>query len=510
MVSLYVSAAQDDWDRWLTWASYAYNRAKHSGTGFSPNELMMRRKLRAPNDLLRQSGVTHVRDFAEYHRALVTGMARATRAARAALAKDQLRRERYYNRRVRRDTTFSIGDSVWVLKPPKGKGIMKLAHQWVGPAKITQDAGFDNFEVVRDDTGEHLVVHCGFLVTSACPSDSLGSVAETILRELVEERSVDEDTEGGAGDDNEGSEALQRYEQRSAAPGVNAGTGVARAPDQNVVTSTNSESTHRASGGKDGGSEAARAPAARMASDRVGSDGRSVRRDAEGGGVTATGTVRTGDNGSDGVPGAQQRPRIATGRRQEAARATSDAAARPQLEVRGQGRKRKASAGVAVEEEAAQQQRLAKRRQGDAAREERAARRQAHLNEQASPAAHAAGADADNGAHGSDDARQEGRDDGGRGARVRSDDGPGDAVRPGVGQAGAGSSEVGGAEVEMLRGRGRPRRPEPMPALLQVATAGHIIERARPRVRNRAGRYVLEHEVEYAEQQGQPIARRWL
>ncbi|KAE8889972.1 hypothetical protein PF010_g25589 [Phytophthora fragariae] len=146
MVSLYVSAAQDDWDRWLTWASYAYNRAKHSGTGFSPNELMMRRKLRAPNDLLRQSGVTHVGDFAEYHRALVTGMARATRAARAALAKDQLRRERYYNRRVRRDTTFSIGDSVWVLKPPKGKGIMKLAHQWVGPAKITQDAGFDNGE----------------------------------------------------------------------------------------------------------------------------------------------------------------------------------------------------------------------------------------------------------------------------------------------------------------------------------------------------------------------------
>ncbi|KAE8963637.1 hypothetical protein PR002_g29230, partial [Phytophthora rubi] len=391
-----------------------------------------------------------------------------------------------------------------------GKGITKLAHQWVGPAKITQDAGFDNFEVVRDDTGEHLVVHCSFLVTSACPSDSLGSVAETILRELAEERGVDEDTEGDAGDDNEGSETLQRYEQRSAEPGVNAGTGVARAPDQNGATCTNSESTHRASGGKDGGSEAARAPATQMTGDRVGSDGRSVRGDAEGGGVTATRVVRTSDDGSVGVPGAQQRPRIATGRRQEGARATGDAAARPQLAVRDQGRKRKARAGVAVEEEAAQQQRLAKRRQGDAAREERAARRQAHRNEQAPTAAHAAGADADNGVHGGDDARQEERDDEGRGASTRSDDGPGDAVRPGVGQAGTGSSEVGGAEVQMLRGRGRPRRPEPRTALLQVATAGHIIERARRRVRNRAGRYVLEHEVEYAEQQGHPTARRWL
>ncbi|ETM40702.1 hypothetical protein PPTG_14704 [Phytophthora nicotianae INRA-310] len=66
------------------------------------------------------------------------------------------------------------------------------------------------------------------------------------------------------------------------------------------------------------------------------------------------------------------------------------------------------------------------------------------------------------------------------------------------------------AEVEMLRGRGRPRRSEPMPALLQVATAGYIVERVRRRVRNRAGRYTLEHQVEYSTQRGQPSGRWWL
>jgi len=64
--------------------------------------------------------------------------------------------------------------------------------------------------------------------------------------------------------------------------------------------------------------------------------------------------------------------------------------------------------------------------------------------------------------------------------------------------------------VEMVRGRGRPRLPEPTPVLLQVATAGPIVERARRRVRNRAGRYVLEHEVEYSERPGMQTERRWL
>ncbi|POM77926.1 LOW QUALITY PROTEIN: Hypothetical protein PHPALM_4615 [Phytophthora palmivora] len=65
----------------------------------------------------------------------------------------------------------------------------------------------------------------------------------------------------------------------------------------------------------------------------------------------------------------------------------------------------------------------------------------------------------------------------------------------------------GNAEVEILRGRGRPRLQVPMPALLQVATAGYIVVRGRRRARNRAGRYVREHEVD---QRGRPTNRRWL
>ncbi|KAE9290339.1 hypothetical protein PF008_g25636 [Phytophthora fragariae] len=49
-----------------------------------------------------------------------------------------------------------------------------------------------------------------------------------------------------------------------------------------------------------------------------------------------------------------------------------------------------------------------------------------------------------------------------------------------------------------------------MPELLQVPTAGYIVERARRRVRNRAGRYELQHEAQYGVRPGGPSSRRWL
>ncbi|GMF55250.1 unnamed protein product [Phytophthora fragariaefolia] len=47
MVAIFVSEAQDDWDHWLACSAYAYNGARHSSTGYSPNELMMGRRLKA-------------------------------------------------------------------------------------------------------------------------------------------------------------------------------------------------------------------------------------------------------------------------------------------------------------------------------------------------------------------------------------------------------------------------------------------------------------------------------
>ncbi|KAE9089912.1 hypothetical protein PF007_g19436 [Phytophthora fragariae] len=49
-----------------------------------------------------------------------------------------------------------------------------------------------------------------------------------------------------------------------------------------------------------------------------------------------------------------------------------------------------------------------------------------------------------------------------------------------------------------------------MPELLQVPTAGYIVDRARRRVRNRSGRFELQHEVQYGVRPGGPSSRRWM
>ncbi|GMF35976.1 unnamed protein product [Phytophthora lilii] len=75
-------------------------------------------------------------------------------------------------------------DLVWVLRPPRGRGVTKLAHRWVGPARITDDAGFDNWRVEFHDTGESLVTHCSFLTSYHCPEGMLEEIARRTTAEL--------------------------------------------------------------------------------------------------------------------------------------------------------------------------------------------------------------------------------------------------------------------------------------------------------------------------------------
>ncbi|ETN08093.1 hypothetical protein PPTG_11961 [Phytophthora nicotianae INRA-310] len=187
MVSLYVREKQDDWDEWIPCAAYAYNGARHGTTGYSPNELMMGRQLKTPNELLRASAVEEIGDWTEYHQRLINQMERAAVLAKIALQQDQRRREHYYNRQVRCRTNFKTGELVWVLKPPRGKGVTKLAHQWVGPAKLAENVGFDNWLVERQDLQESLIVHTSFLVSYYYPKDRLGTLADRILTELDED-----------------------------------------------------------------------------------------------------------------------------------------------------------------------------------------------------------------------------------------------------------------------------------------------------------------------------------
>ncbi|GMF36166.1 unnamed protein product [Phytophthora fragariaefolia] len=80
---------QRDWDVWVDFAVYAYNSGQHSTVRLSPNQLMMGRKLRNHNDLLRRVNVTEAGALMDYNQRLVAAMESSHACAETARRREQ-------------------------------------------------------------------------------------------------------------------------------------------------------------------------------------------------------------------------------------------------------------------------------------------------------------------------------------------------------------------------------------------------------------------------------------
>lgn len=194
------SEDQNDWDTWLDFAVYAYNSGKHSTVALSPNELMMGRRLRAPNELLRCANVTEAGKLSEYHARLLSAMKISHECAEQARQKEQARQARYYNRRARMTRVFSTGDRVWMYRPPRGTKATKLVHAWIGPLRIIEPAGYDNYVVRREDQNEEpeeFIAHVSFLTTYHSKVELLQRAAADLQAQLEYEEQHADDTPAG-------------------------------------------------------------------------------------------------------------------------------------------------------------------------------------------------------------------------------------------------------------------------------------------------------------------------
>lgn len=181
---------QKDWELYVKFAVYAYNSARHTTVALSPNELMLGRTLRTPNALLRRTAVTEAGELRDYQEMLLQTMNRSRECAERARLKEQRRQAKYYNRRGRQQHVFQPGDRVWVLNPPRGPKATKFVHQWMGPMKIVEPAGYDNFLLQREDrTGqpELIIAHVSFLVSYHYPTPLLKQAADDIAEQLRDE-----------------------------------------------------------------------------------------------------------------------------------------------------------------------------------------------------------------------------------------------------------------------------------------------------------------------------------
>jgi hypothetical protein len=199
-VATYMSdEKQRDWDTWVDYALYAYNSGRHSTVLLSPNELMMGRRLRSPNELLRAVRVTEAGGLVRHHEKLLVMLKESNECAEVAREREQRRQARYYNRRTRKKREFQAGDRVWMFRPPRGPKASKFVYQWVGPLRIVESAGYENFLLEREDDGgerEQFIAHVSFLVTYRYPATLLDKAASDFIEQLDHEDAVeDEDDE---------------------------------------------------------------------------------------------------------------------------------------------------------------------------------------------------------------------------------------------------------------------------------------------------------------------------
>ncbi|KAJ0391696.1 hypothetical protein P43SY_010532 [Pythium insidiosum] len=193
IVSMYVNEAQTDWDEWVPVAAYAYNSARNTVTGFTPFELMTGREPRAPWDLLLPTHHGSVDDLPRWYENTRARLRKLAQFARLAISKEQLRQARCYDRRSRREWTFEVNELTWVFRPTRGPGISKLRHRWIGPCRILEPAGYENFLVLHLDTAERLLVHESMLLPFSTPSAEREEETQGLLDEL------DDSSDNGTG-----------------------------------------------------------------------------------------------------------------------------------------------------------------------------------------------------------------------------------------------------------------------------------------------------------------------
>lgn len=432
--------------------------------------------------------------WADYHRSLVEHMTKAKELSRQAAARDQARRERYYNQRVRRNSRFKTGDLVWILKPPRGKGTTKLVHRWVGPARVERDAGYDNWSVERLDNGEHLITHVSFMTSYHCPE----SQKEAILQQALEDFETDEHT----GVPDVWGHELEAEDMTAAASGpeaVRPASGAAMEQNgslqgQQPATEQSAPNTGSVPENTDGGDVAGTASAPR----RV---------------IRTTGGIERGSGSTVGSATVAGNSAAARSHVIEVAHSDDgeNSTAQPATVInRAQKRKAATSVGPPVQKRrrlvdrgpSPQELQDARRRQEAArtAREDRAAKRSALRDQKTSTEAKTEDSDEDVGLPEARASMQ----------RASREDGNRDNRDAEGGDQGAPGNTKPPASVQALRSQGRPRKRGRLQGLRELPIVGKITERGRRRQRNRAGRYELQYLVEYRTEEHGPVQQQWL
>jgi hypothetical protein len=143
----YCNEDHDDWDDYLQSVVYAYNTGIHATTGFAPYELAFGRKQKSPFDPT--APTITIPATGDFYNRLTRTRKILINHSRDNIRRQQQRAKHRYDQH-RKDTSYSIGDCVFV-KICTGR--TKLDERWIGPCCIINKAGEQTYFVHDNVTG---------------------------------------------------------------------------------------------------------------------------------------------------------------------------------------------------------------------------------------------------------------------------------------------------------------------------------------------------------------------
>ncbi|GFU75503.1 retrovirus-related Pol polyprotein from transposon 412 [Trichonephila clavipes] len=134
-LSLLVSSNQQDWDKKLPFFLLAYRSAVQETTGYSPSQMLFRRDLCLPADLLFSRPPDAPLAPEEYIEKIQARMEEMHLARERIGMTSEKMKTRYDARATGHD--FHEGDKVWLWNPKRRKGLtLKLQTNWEGPYTV--------------------------------------------------------------------------------------------------------------------------------------------------------------------------------------------------------------------------------------------------------------------------------------------------------------------------------------------------------------------------------------
>jgi hypothetical protein len=127
---------QNNWDKWLPYATFVFNTTPHTNTGFTPHKLLFGRKPNIPGILQKEPPETQY-TYDDYVRELQSRLQSSNEMVRNNLNSQKERSKEYHDRNVN-TPLFSIGDKVLLHDEKIRRGrSAKLSPPWIGPYEIT-------------------------------------------------------------------------------------------------------------------------------------------------------------------------------------------------------------------------------------------------------------------------------------------------------------------------------------------------------------------------------------